>query len=69
MHQNSAEVSFWHLHPCLFIGQCCYVPLGVVEYLSREDMKTAVRQLDDTRLGGKYIRVREVRQTLERKAR
>lgn len=33
---------------------------GVVEYLSRDDMKAAIRNLDDTRLGGKYIRVREV---------
>lgn len=32
---------------------------GVVEYLSRDDMKAAIRNLDDTRLGGKYIRVRE----------
>ena len=36
---------------------------GVVEYVSRDDMKNAIRTLDDTRLGGKYIRVREVRQT------
>eukprot|EP00752_Nemacystus_decipiens_P005475 g4957.t1 len=32
---------------------------GVVEYVSRDDMKNAIRTLDDTRLGGKYIRVRE----------
>lgn len=32
-----------------------------MEYVSREDMKNAIRSLDDTRLGGKYIRVREVR--------
>lgn len=36
---------------------------GVVEYLSRDDMKAAIRTLDDTRLGGKYIRIREVRCT------
>lgn len=36
---------------------------GVVEYVSRDDMKNAIRTLDDTRLGGKYIRVREVRLT------
>lgn len=36
---------------------------GVVEYVSRDDMKAAIRTLDDTRLGGKYIRVREVRYT------
>ncbi|CAM9649306.1 unnamed protein product [Sphacelaria rigidula] len=35
--------------------------MSVVEYLSRDDMKSAIRVLDDTRLGGKYIRVKEVR--------
>lgn len=40
---------------------CCWLASGVVEYLSRDDMKAAVRTLDDTRLGGKYIRVKEVR--------
>lgn len=46
----------------LFLRACCALPRpkGVVEYVSRDDMKNAIRTLDDTRLGGKYIRVREV---------
>jgi len=33
---------------------------GVVEYKSYDDMRYAIRKLDDTELEGSYIRVREV---------
>lgn len=45
--------------PCEYYSSSA---LGVVEYVSRDDMRAAIRTLDDTRLGGKYIRVKEVKE-------